>query len=146
MKRILTGLAWSTDYGADPAAATWTTITYGKLFGENASLFGEEPQYAELIGGGQRVAATDGSGSYPIEYVAPDAEVDGLAAALDAGTPVWVRETYAGGGTLIAGGDTGCYGGVSVPSTGRGSFLMRLFRVTVPGASTGDTHVVAAAA
>lgn len=146
MKDVLTKLEYSTDYAGDEAAATFSEIPIGKIFADNASLFGEEPQYADLINGARRVAATTGSATYPYEYTPGDATLDALKTALDNGEPVWIRETIAPGHTILCGGETGCFGGVSLARSGYGGFAMQVVDVSAPGASLGDSFDATAAA
>lgn len=147
IKRSIAFIEHSTDYEGDAATATWTKIPNNRLLAENSSPFGESPTMVDLLGGGQIQAAADGSASYAVIYETGDTEAAALRTALNSSdTPVWIRETYIGGETLIVGGTTGCTGGSSVPSTSRGSVLVEVFTVTAPGAESGDTFEVAAAA
>lgn len=146
IKRSIKFIEHSTDYAGDPLTATWTKIPHERLLANNSAPFGEDPVMLDLLGGGQIQAAADGSASYAVAYETDDTVAAPLRTALNAGTPVWIRETYVGGETLVAGGDTGCTGGSSVPSTTRGSVLVEVFNVTAPGAESGDTFTVAAAA
>lgn len=150
MKDVLTKLEYSVDYDPTDAtpedSATWTTIPIGKVFADNAQLFQEEAQYADLINGSRRVAAATGSATYPVEWTPGDTNLDALETALNGGEAgVWIRETVSPGHTLICGGTAGCFGGVTVSRSGYGGFAMKVIDLTSPAAETGEAYVATAA-
>ena len=142
MKDIIKALAYTLTNPV-PGPATWVTIPMSSVLSDNASPFAEEAQYAGLLNGGQRIAATDGSAAYPV-ILDPAAvtALTALIAALNDGTPVWMRETLFGGETIVVGGETGCTGGATLGRGGRGGFVMKLIQLYSPGAETGDGYAL----
>lgn len=145
MKDILKKLEYSTA-NPTPGPATWVEIPITKILAQNATLFAETAALADLIAGAKIGAAVDGNAKYPVILDPGASYLDALETALNAGEPVWVRETLHGGHTFVIGGETGLSGSVSLGRGGRGGFVMKLVDVYATGAETGDTYTITAGA
>ncbi|HEX8385211.1 MAG TPA: hypothetical protein VF576_03450 [Rubricoccaceae bacterium] len=140
MKDILAKLEYTVDPSAE--APTYVTVPLTDLFSDNAQLFQEESQTADLINGNPVEAAVDGNAAYPIRVRTPDpAYLAALKAAASAGTFIGLRETLAGGETVTTGPGTVT---LALNRPGRGGIAMRLLTFAARGADNGDTYTVAA--